>query len=245
MARTRPTRQTSFSPSPPPPPPRPALFKNEASLARGRTPPTFPRTIHHEHDQPNHIYQEIDRTLANKPRRVTPNADLQFIRGAIERVFEFHGGSTTSDSSGHYEELPDEQQLNVKKSSQYPAVEAIQRFYHHRMPIEQVTDLDDVLTNNSSISNRLYAQSPAITARTNNERSKSSDNERASSEEIDDTLNDIEEVEDHDEKLKRARINHPSSHTSHDNSPIHHPSTTTTAAAKRSSQETQTFERVR
>ena len=195
-----------------------------------------------ESDPTQNIYQEIDRTGSSIRRKDPLNADLQFIRGAIERVFDFHGGSTpdtVSESSTHYEEVyedqVDESISSVtlsRKSNQYPAVEAIQRFYNPKTP---VTNLDDPMLSQSSHSNKVYAQSPPVPLRT-----KSSDNERASSEEVDDTLNDIEDVDEHEPK--RPLIKHPSSHTSHESSPSH--SSILQARQRQSSQETQTLERV-
>ena len=279
--RPKNTIPPSRSPPPPPPPPRPAVFHSEVPsvrqhsipnasrspmfeeeklLIRPKTsrgpppiPPTLPRTLTVESDSSQNIYQEIDRTGSSIRRKNPPNADLQFIRGAIERVFDFHGGSatdTTSESSTHYEEVCDDQVEESissttisKKSNQYPAVEAIQRFYNHKTtaPANQITstvlttNLDDTLVSNSSISNKMYAQSPPVPTRT-----KSSEHERASSEEVDDTLNDIEDVDEHESK--RQQINHSSSHTSHESSPSH--SSLMQVKHRHSSQETQTIERV-
>jgi hypothetical protein len=73
-------------------------------------------------------------------------------------------------------------------------------------------------------------------------KSKSSDNEQASSEEVDDTLNDIEDDDYQDEKLKRQAINNRSGHTSNENSPSH--SSDNQIKTKKASQETQTSQRV-
>jgi hypothetical protein len=174
---------------------------------RVRSPPVATRTKSIVKDQSQNIYQEIDSTSTDDDQGHTPNADLQFIRGAIERVFHFHGGSTTdttSESSTHYEEVEDDNQ------KQYPAVEAVQRFYHHK----NLTDLDKPITNldNSSTSKKTRSAKKI--------RSKSSS--ETSSEEVDDTLNDIEV------------ISHHSPPTSSENS----------SKTKKSSQQTQTIGRV-
>jgi hypothetical protein len=223
------------------------FVRPQTSRGRVRTPPALPRTTLIEKDHSQNVYQEIDSTSTDDDQPPTPNADLQFIRGAIERVFDFHGQSstdTTSDSSTHYEELP-ENNLNEstssktlsKKNAQYPAVEAIQRFYNH----QTTSHSEKQVTNND----KLHSRSPLPSARRKDlskSKSKSSDHERASSEEVDDTLNDIEDVDYHDEKLKRQATNNSSSHTSNENSPVR--SLDIPPKTKKASQETQTFERV-
>ncbi len=154
-----------------------------------RSPPVPARTKSLEKDHSQNIYQEIDSTSPDEDQGHTPNADLQFIRGAIDRVFHFHGGSstdTTSDSSMHYEELEESNQ----KQKPYPAVEAVQRFYNHK----NLTDMGKPTT--SSKSNSSTSKSTPV-------RKKTSEHGHTSSEEVDDTLNDIEEVYYHDEKSKR------------------------------------------
>jgi hypothetical protein len=151
-------------------------------INRVRSPPVPTRTKSIEKDHSQNIYQEIDSTSPDEDQRPTPNADLQFIRGAIDRVFHFHGGSTTdtSESSIHYEEVEESNQ------KPYPAVEAVQRFYHHK----NLTDVEKSMTSKSNSS-----KTPV--------RKKPSEHDQTSSEEVDDTLNDIEEVDYHDEKSKR------------------------------------------
>lgn len=117
------------------------------------------------------------------PRTKATNADLQFIRAAIERVFEF----SQHQPDPIYEEVKEE------KSNQYPSVAAIQRFY--KASHEPVTNLDDLPASQSSVSNQFYAA-----------RVKSSEHTRASSDEIDDTLNDIEDVDEQEEKSKRHQL---------------------------------------
>jgi len=89
------------------------------------------------------IYQEIDSV---SPEAEEMNKDLQFIRGAIDRIFHFNGEST-SESNSFYEEVDDE---TKKHSNQYPAVEAVQRFYHnitnnHTHSSEHSEEIDDTL----------------------------------------------------------------------------------------------------
>jgi hypothetical protein len=229
-----------------------------------RTPPALPRTTLLEKDHSQNVYQEIDSTSTDDDQPPTPNADLQFIRGTIKRVFDFHAGST-SESSTNYDEISEDNKNDPKsisstsssktvskKDTQYPSVEAVQRFYHTKSqstseknnPKQQITNLDDApSSNHSSTSNKLYARSHPVNARKKDlSKSKSSDNEQASSEEVDDTLNDIEDVDYHDEKLKRQATNNSSSHTSNENSPVR--SLDIPPKTKKASQETQTFERV-
>jgi len=258
----------------PPPPPR---FEQELPLVRPKTsrgriltppplPPSLPpRTTSTENDETQNFYQEIDRLSINDDEGTTGNDDLQFIRGTIDRVFEFHSESA-SEPSTYYEEISednknDNESISLSNSSktasknndQYPAVEAVQRFYHTKSPSdsekknihEQTTNLDEIPENtHSSTSHKLYARShPTNLKKVNLSKSssKSSDNEQASSEEIDDTLNDIEDDDYQDEKLKRQATNN-SSHTSNENSPSH--SSDKQTNIKKTSQETQTLQRV-
>ena len=78
-------------------------------------------------------------------------------------------------------------------------MQAVQRFYNQK-PI--TTNLDEITRSNSSTTKK----SPPVIERKSN-RSKSSEQGRGSSEEIDDTLNDIEEVEYQDEKTRRQFTN--------------------------------------
>jgi hypothetical protein len=201
--------------SPPPlPPPRPIYFEQESTVIRPRTSRGRAHT-----PPPQNIYQEIDSTSTDDDQIQTPNSDLQFIRGAIDRVFHFNGESTTdttSESSIHYEEVSEDK--FKKLSNQYPAVQAVQRFYNteKKLPSEQITNLDDNLLSTSSTSKK-----SVITARKKNP---------SSSEEIDDTLNDIEDVDYHDEKSKRQLA-------SNENSPNQ-------SKTNKTSQETQTIGRV-
>lgn len=170
----------------------------------------------------------------------TPNPDLQFIRDAIERVFHFNddddAGDATSEANSHYEEVVDGNRNDAKKSSvQYPAIEAVQRFYNHKIvsDIEQVTNLDDINTSNSSAKQSQRKDLSKI---------KSSGHERASSEEIDDTLNDIEDVDYPDDKHKRQILNY-STDTSNESSPLL--SSITQSKSKNTLQKSQTpIERV-
>ncbi len=228
-----PTLPPRFSPLEPEPP----LVRPKTSRGgqfRTSPPPTI-RTKSIENDPSQNIYQEIDSTSTDDDLLPTPNADLQFIRGAIDRVFHFNGQSTTdttSDSSTYYEEVDDHKRNSSKKNStQYPAVEAVQRFYNHKTFSDSdkpITNLDDIVLSHSSTSNK----SPPIIAR-KKDRTKSSEYERTSSEEVDDTLNDIEDVDSHDEKIKRQRPHTSSEHSSGVQSKI-----------KKTSQETQTIGRV-
>jgi hypothetical protein len=231
----------------------PPLVRPKTSRGRPRSPP--PRTVSIENDQTQNIYQEIDSTSTDDDQTTAPNADLQFIRGTIERVFDFHVEST-SELSTNYDEITEDNKSislsnNSKKSNQYPAVEAVQRFYHNKSPsdsekknlIEQTANLDEnPMSNHSSTSNKLYARSHPMNVRKNElSESKSSDIEQATSEEVDDTLNDIEDDDSQDEKLKRQATNN-SSQTSQENSPIH--SSDNQTKLKKTSQETQTLQRV-
>ncbi len=262
----------TISTSPPVPPrleqePIP-LVRPKTSRGRPHTPPPLPPRIPSiEKDQTQNIYQEFENLSTDDDQPITTrNADLQFIRGTIERVFDFHGESTSESSTTYYEgisednknenesiSLSNSSKRTSKKDNQYPAVEAVQRFYHTKSPshsekkisIEQTTNLDDIpLSNHSSGSNKLYPRSnPANIQKLNLSKSlsKSSDNEQASSEEIDDTLNDIEDDDYQDEKLKRQHTNN-SSHTSNENSPTH--SLDNQINIKKTSQETQTLKQV-
>ncbi|CAF1582382.1 unnamed protein product [Adineta steineri] len=227
---------------------------SKTKRGRVRTPSPPIRTKPSDKTYKQNIYQEIDSTSTDDDQlQTTSNADLQFIRGAIDRVFHFNGQSTTdttSESSTYYEEVTDDNQTKSKKTSaQYPAVEAIQRFYNHknstdsdkRISAEQVTNLDDITSNNSSISKKTQSRSPPITARKMDySKTKSSNQERMSSDEVDDTLNDIEDVDSHDEKLKRQTLNNSSSHSSTENSPIN--SLNSQIKSKALSQQTQTIQ---
>jgi len=135
------------------------------------------------------------------PRMKTLNADLQFIRGAIERVFDFQ----------HHPTDPVYEEISDPNANQYPAVEAIQRFY--KPSTEPVTNLDDLPASQSSVSNQFYGTQV-----------KTSEQERASSEEIDDTLNDIEDVDEHEDKSKRHQAI--SEQTSQETQTIEHQTTT-------------------
>ncbi|CAF4737167.1 unnamed protein product [Rotaria socialis] len=215
---------------------RPSLFEQESSIVRSlrnRPVPFVDQTKSiTEESSTQHIYQDIDSTLKTINQSQTINADLQFIRGAIERVLDFHHDSTLdtppSESSTHYDEVLDENLNPPKKTSvQYPAVEAVQRFYNHKIstdldkrnPIEQVTNLDDIVVSSSSISQK---QSPAVPARRRDlTKVILSGSERASSDEVDDTLNDIEDAEYQEEKLKRQKVNnHHHTDSSTETSPL-------------------------
>lgn len=267
-----PTKVTSKSPSPPPLPPKIdeeplPLVRPKTSRGRVRTPPPPPQPVEKEKTQ--NIYQEIDSTSTDDDQTTTRNADLQFIRGTIERVFDFHGEST-SETSTYYEGVSednknDNESISLSNSSKtvskksdqpHPAVEAVQRFYDTKSPTSsekkllqgQTTNLDDVVhhpSNHSSESNKLYARShPTNIKRFNHSKSssKSTDNEQASSEEVDDTLNDIEDDDYQDEKLRKQITNNNSSHTSNENSPSH--LSDKQINHKKTSQETQTLHRV-
>jgi len=232
----------------------PSLIRPKTSRGRVPTPPFPTEKKSIEEDRSENIYQEIGFSSIDNNQLKTPNTDLEFIRGAIDRVFHFNGESTTdttSESSTYYEEV-DDNNLNPSKktSKQYPAVEAVQRFYNHKtltdfikeIPIGPITNLDDAVISNSSISKKSRTRSPIITARKKHS-SKSFEHERTSSEEIDDTLNDIEDVDSHDEKFKRQLIHHHSTHTSNENSPLNSLDIQS-KTKKTSSQEIQTIERV-
>ena len=237
--------------------------------SRGRThtrPMPPPRTSSIEQDRTQNIYQEIDSTSSDNDKSTTLNADLKFIRSTIKRVLDHHDESV-SESSTFYEDFSDDNKndnesislsitskTSSKKSNQYPAVEAVQRFYHHKILCnsdtknlnEQITNLDDnsSINNHSSTSNKLYACSQSFNARKNHlskSQSNSSETGHASSEEIDDTLNDIED-DYHDDKLKRQQVANNSLHTSNENSPVH--SSENQIKIKKISQETQTLQRV-
>ncbi|CAF2829261.1 unnamed protein product [Rotaria sp. Silwood2] len=229
----------------------PSLVRPKTSRGRVRPSPTVvTRTKLNEKEHLQNIYQDIDSAIINTNQIRTKNADLQFIRDAIERVFEFHDDST-SESSIHYEDVVDNNLNETKKNSvQYPAVEAVQRFYDHkilsdinkRIPNEQITNLDDIIISNSSISNQLRNHSSVVNQQKKDlSKFKTSEYERTSSEEVDDTLNDIEDVDYHDEKLKRQIINNHSTDTSNESSPL----LSSDAKLKTNilSQQTQTIER--
>jgi hypothetical protein len=180
-------------------------------------------------------------------------------------VFDFNDESTSETSTNYDQISVDNKNDNEstspsnssktfsKKNNQYPAVEAVQRFYdtkspsesEKKIPHEQTTNLDDIpASHHSSTSNQLFSRSHPINLRKKDlseSLSKSSDNEQASSEEVDDTLNDIEDEDYQDEKFKRQTINR-SSHTSNENSPLH--SFDNQTNVKKTSQETQTLQRV-
>ncbi len=240
----------------------PPLVRPKTSRGRPHTPSPPPRATSIETDQTQNIYQEIDSMSIDDDQTTTRNTDLQFIRGTIKRVFDFHGEST-SESSTYYEGLSeddknDNESISLsnssKKDKQYPAVEAIQHFYDTKSPTnsekkninEKITNLDDIpASDHSSTSNKLYSRSHPINLKKqrnlSESPSKSSDTEQASSEEVDDTLNDIEDDDYQDEKLKRQATNN-SSHTSNENSPTHLSDKQTNL--KKTSQETQTLQRV-
>jgi hypothetical protein len=264
-----PSKTISTSPPPPPPPleREPALVRPKTSRGRPHPtspPPLPPRTSSTEQEQTQNIYQEIDTASTDDDQAsTTRSADLQFIRGTIERVFDFNDESA-SEASANYDQISDDDKNDnesislsnssktvSKKTNQYPAVEAVQRFYEtkspseseKKMPHEQTTNLDDIpASHHSSTSNKLYARSHPVNVRKKDlSQSQSSDNEQASSEEVDDTLNDIEDDDYQDEKFKRQTANH-SSHTSNENSPLH--SSDNQTNVKKTSQETQTLQRV-
>jgi hypothetical protein len=208
-----------ISTSPPPLEREPPLVRPKTSRGRPRTPsppppPILPRTTSTETESTQNIYQEIDSASADDDQVSTSrSADLQFIRGTIERVFDFNDEST-SETSTNYDQIsvdnkndnestsPSNSSKTVsKKNNQYPAVEAVQRFYdtkspsesEKKIPHEQTTNLDDIpASHHSSTSNQLFSRSHPINLRKKDlseSLSKSSDNEQASSEEVDDTLN--------------------------------------------------------
>ncbi|CAF0889965.1 unnamed protein product, partial [Didymodactylos carnosus] len=129
-----------------------------------------------EMDEP-HIYQEIRPMYEEQLQKQNGNhEDFQFIRGAIERVFDFHTASNDSEASDAtpYEHISDDSVSSSEtKSSQYkttisknndkssdikhnksiseenapfPAVEAVQRFYR----------------NNNNYNNTVYVNSETI-----------------------------------------------------------------------------------
>ncbi|CAF5183096.1 unnamed protein product, partial [Rotaria magnacalcarata] len=229
----------------PSPPPRFDVPLVRPKTSRGRVPPIppipLPRTTSIDKEQAQSISLEIDSASSDNEKTTTINDDLQFIRGTIKRVFDHHGESTTSESSISNEELPDDEndesisgsnssKTLSKKSDQYPAVEAVQRFYNaksssdfeEKSPKQQETNIDNALSSNhSSTSGKLYSRSDPINIRKKHlAKSNSTDDEQASSEEVDDTLNDIEEDDYQYDKLKRQPRNN-SSHTSYENSPTH------------------------
>ena len=205
----------------------------------------------------------METTSTEEERTTTPKTDFQFIRGTMDRVCGFHAGST-SDSSNFVEDLSEGNKKNASSSpsssdkgsakdpTQYLVIEEIERFHDastkagsdsKKKSTRQVTNLDDVImSNDSSTSNDLYARShPANAKKKPATKAKSSDHEPGSSEEVDDTLNDIEDDDYQYDKLKRQATNR-SSHTSNENSPVH--SAGNQAKLKKTSQETQTFARV-
>ncbi|CAF2179940.1 unnamed protein product [Rotaria magnacalcarata] len=250
----------------PSPPPRFDVPLVRPKTSRGRVPPIppipLPRTTSIDKEQAQSISLEIDSASSDNEKTTTINDDLQFIRGTIKRVFDHHGESTTSESSISNEELPDDEndesisgsnssKTLSKKSDQYPAVEAVQRFYNaksssdfeEKSPKQQETNIDNALSSNhSSTSGKLYSRSDPINIRKKHlAKSNSTDDEQASSEEVDDTLNDIEEDDYQYDKLKRQPRNN-SSHTSYENSPTH--SSNNRIKPNKASQETQTMPRV-
>ncbi|CAM4899131.1 unnamed protein product [Rotaria socialis] len=251
----------------PSPPPRFDVPLVRPKTSRGRVPPIPPipppRTTSIDKEQTQSISFEIDSASSDNEKTTTINDDLQFIRGTIERVFDHHGESTTSESSICNEELSDDKndesisesnssKTLSKKSDQYPAVEAVQRFYQakpsseaeEKSPKQQETNIDNVLSSNhSSTTGKLYSRSNPINIRKKQRaKSNSADDEQASSEEVDDTLNDIEEDDYQDDKLKRQPRNN-SSHTSYENSPTH--SSNNRIKLNKASQETQTMPRLK
>ncbi|UJR36375.1 hypothetical protein I4U23_029099 [Adineta vaga] len=211
----------------------PSLIRPKTSRGRPRTPPPPPppRTTSLEKDHRQNIYQEIDTTSTEDDQISAPNADLQFIRGTIERVFDFHDESASELSTNNDElsvdDKNDQESVSLsissktpsKKDNQYPAVEAVQHFYHNKTPSDSenkpTKNPDENMTSiRSSTSNNLYARSHPVNRKKKDQSdSKSSDIEQATSEEVDDTLNDIEEDEYQDEKLKRQATANNSSHT--------------------------------
>ena len=231
----------------------------ERTHIRSTSPPRVSST---EQDQTPNFYQEIDSTSSDNDKTTTLNADLQFIRGTIKRVLHH-----PSESSTFYEDISDDNKndnesislsntskISSNKSNQYPAVEAVQRFYHHKALCNsetknsnrKITNLDDnssISNHSSSSSSKLCAHLDSANVRKYNlskSQSNSSETGQASSEEIDDTLNDIED-DYHDDKLKRQAANN-SLHTSNENSPLH--SSENRIKIKELSQETQTLQRV-
>lgn len=251
-----------------PPSSRPAApiqLEREEPLVRPKTsrgripenpPISPPRSESIEKNTSNNIYQEVESmSIDDDQPSTTRSADLRFIRGTIERVFEFHDESTSEMSTNNKEEqesvsISSSSKTVSKKNNQYPAVEAVQRFYDTKSPsvsekkkitTQLTTNLDELPASHpSSNSANLFARSHPADASAK-ELSKSSDNEQASSEEIDDTLNDIEDDDSQDEKIKRPTANG-SSRTSHESSPSH--SSDKQINAKKTSQETQTLQRV-
>lgn len=240
----------------------PPLVRPKTSRGRPRSPPPPPpRTASLETDSSQNIYQEIDTTSTEDDQTtIAANADLQFIRGTIERVFDFHGESTSELSTNHDEVSGDDRNdresisLSIhsksesKKSEQYPAVEAVQRFYQSRTLSDSdkneanknESNADDMPNSTqSSTSNKLYARShPVNVKKKEPSDTKSSDTEQLTSEEVDDTLNDIEDEDSQDDKVKRSATGN----TSPESSPMHLPNNH--VKPKKTSQETQTFQRV-
>ena len=264
-----PPKMSSISPPSHPP----TRIEREEPLVRPKTsrgrPPENPPPPPHRSDlieksEPTNVYQEIDSTSTDDEQPpTTRSADLRFIRGTIDRVFDFHGESTSEISTNDDEVSTDNKNDNEsaslsnssktvsKKNDQYPAVEAVQRFYDTKSPSvsekkklvrqQPTTNLDDLPASQpSSTSANLFARSHPINLPAK-DLSKSSDNEQATSEEIDDTLNDIEDDDSQEEKFKRPATND-SSCTSDESSPSHLSDHQTNP--KKTSQETQTLQRV-
>lgn len=203
------------------------------------------------------IEKESETISTDDDRTTTPHTDLKFIRGTIERVFEFHPESTSESltinddvSEENMAKHDDEPSVSLsspssKDAQAYPSVQAIQRFYQNDESDEkrkstnqvQVTDLDQANdVSQTSDSNPLYARSHPANVRKKQPILSSED------EEVDDTLNDIEDEDSQDEKIKRQMTNG-SSLTSDDTSPVQ--STHQAMKTKKTSQETQTLDRVR
>ncbi|CAF1338541.1 unnamed protein product [Adineta steineri] len=322
MASTSSPLASSSSSSSSSPPPHqfaqvPPLVRPKTSRGRPRTPPPPPppRTISLENDDSQNIYHEIDSTSTDDDQTTAPNDDLKFIRGTIERVFDFNGetaseiknddsqniyheidststdddqttapnddlkfirgtiervfdfnGETASEISTNRDEISedikndddDDESISLsngtktvsKKANQYPAVEAVQRFYQNKTPSDseknkpnkQPVDIDVTpISHHSSTSNKLYARShPRNARKKESSPSKSTDTEQVTSEEVDDTLNDIEDDDYQDDKMKRQATNN-SSRTSNETSPVH--SSDNQIKVKKTSQETQTLQR--
>ncbi|CAF0782207.1 unnamed protein product [Adineta ricciae] len=239
----------------------PPLVRPKTSRGRPRSPPPppppLPRTESLEKGPTQGFSQEVDTTSTEDDQTTAPHADLQFIRGTIERVFDFHGESTSELSTNEDEISVDDKgdqdsvslslssKTQSKKADPYPAVETIQRFYENKSPSDSDKNVPNNATSNrSSTSNNLYARShPVNRLKKDLSDSKSSDLEQATSEEVDDTLNDIEEDEYQDEKAKRQATANNSSRSSNENSPAH--SATKQIKSKKTSQETQTLQRQR
>lgn len=207
----------STSPSPPPRFDIPAV---RPKTSRGRVPEVPPRVTHTDKPQ-----IENDSSSTENEKKTTLNDDLKFIRGTIKRVLDHHGESSESSlcneetSEGKNDEsasLSHSSKTLSNKSNQYPAVEAVQRFYN-----TNTKKSSDSEKNQSSTTEKLFSRSNPINVKKKEPiKSNSTDNEQASSEEVDDTLNDIEDDDSQDDKVKRHG-KHNSSHTSYENSPSH------------------------